>query len=132
MLNFDDIHFEVAKKKSQFHIKTWVGPFICNTRSTGEEVDKILKEMKFNLIFTWYHDPLGIISKLRVENKNTLYIHTPRLQIEKFVNQLVWAENTLQLFQLQLYRPTLLKRKQLKYGERWDRHQQQVVRPRIS
>lgn len=96
MLNSNDIHFVVTKKKSRFQIKTQVGPFICNTRLAGEEADKILKEMKFGLSFTWSCDPLGIISKLRVENKTTPYIHTPRPEIEKYVNQSVWAENTLQ------------------------------------
>jgi len=42
MLNSDDIHFVVAKKKSQFQIKTQVGPFICNARIAGEEADKII------------------------------------------------------------------------------------------
>lgn len=88
MLNSDDSHFVVAKKKSQFFIKTQVGPFICNTRTIGEEADKILKDMKFSLSFTWSYDPWGTISKLRVENKTTPYIHTSRPEIEKYANQL--------------------------------------------
>lgn len=87
MLNSDYIHFVVEKKKSQFWIKTQVGPFICNTRSAREEADKMLKVMKFTLSFTWSYDPRAIISKLRVENKTTPYIHTPRPEIEKYVNQ---------------------------------------------
>jgi len=76
MLNSDDIHFAVVKKKSEFRIKTQVGPFVGNTRTVGEEVNRILKEMKFSLSFTWSYDPCDIISKLRVENKSTPYIHT--------------------------------------------------------
>lgn len=57
MFNSNDIHFVMAKKKSQFHIETQVGPFICNTKTTYEEADKLVKEMKFNLSFTWYYDP---------------------------------------------------------------------------
>lgn len=52
-LNVDEVHFVAAKKKSQFKLKAQVGPFICNTRAAGEEVDKLLKEMKFGLSFTW-------------------------------------------------------------------------------
>jgi len=72
----------VAKKKAQFRIKTQVDPFRCNTRTVGEEADRTLKEMKFSLRFTWSYDPCGIIPNLRVENKNTPYIHTSRPDIE--------------------------------------------------
>lgn len=60
-----------TKKKSQFKLKAQVGPFIFNTRVEGEKANKLLKEMKFALSFTWSYDPLGIISKLRVEKKFT-------------------------------------------------------------
>jgi len=94
MINMDEIHFVAAKKKSQFTNKSQIGPFICNNRATGEEVDKLLKEIQFSLSFTWSYDPLGVISKLRVENKSTTYIHTSKPEIEKYKNQLEWTENT--------------------------------------
>ena len=78
MFNFDEVHFVSTKKKSQFRIKMKVGPFICNNNIIGEEADIILKEMNFSLSFTWSYDPLQSISKLRVENKTTPYIHTHR------------------------------------------------------
>jgi len=56
----------------------------------------IHKEMKFSLSFTWSYDPCGIISKLRVENKSSPYIHTSRPEIEQYANQLEWTENSLQ------------------------------------
>jgi len=34
--------------------------------------------MNFKLSFTWSYDPLGVISKLRVEQRTTPYIHTPK------------------------------------------------------
>jgi len=43
--------------------------------------------MKFKLSFTWSYDPLGIISKLRVEQRTTPYVHTPRPEIEQYANQ---------------------------------------------
>jgi hypothetical protein len=43
MINLDDIHFVSLKKKQQLRIKGQIGPFICNSRATGEEADKILK-----------------------------------------------------------------------------------------
>ena len=70
-----------AKKKSQFKMKGQVGPFICNTRVEGEEVDKLLKEMKFGLSFAWSYDPMGLVSKLKLENKFTAYHHTARPEI---------------------------------------------------
>lgn len=96
MLNSNDIHFVVAKKKAQFRIKTQVDPFVCNTRIAGEEANRMLKEMKFSLSFTWSYDPCEIISKLKAEKKITPYIHTSRPNIEQYANQLEWTENTLQ------------------------------------
>jgi len=55
-----------------------------------------LKEMQFNLSFTWSYDPLGVIPKLRVEKKSTTYFHTCRPEIERYKNQIQWARNTLQ------------------------------------
>ena len=82
MINLDEVHFFSAKKKSQFRIKSLIGPFICNSRAAGDEADKILKEMKLTHSFTWSYDPMGIISKKRVENNSTPYIHTHRYDIE--------------------------------------------------
>ena len=81
MLNMDEIHFVATKNKSQFKIKTQIGPLICNSREGGEEVDRLLKEMQFILSITWSYDSLGIISKLRLETKSTAYFHTTRLEI---------------------------------------------------
>lgn len=92
----DEIHFVSAKKKSQFKVKTQIRTFICNIRVVGEEVDKLLKEMQFNLSFTLSYDSSGVISKLRVEIKSTPYFDTSRPKIERYKNQLEWMENTLQ------------------------------------
>ena len=96
MLNADEVHFVCAKKKSQFKIKTQIGPFICNSRTTWEEANKLLKEMKFSLSFRWSYDLVGVISKLRVENKSKPYFHSHIPKIEKYMNQLEWTEGTLQ------------------------------------
>ena len=96
MLRENEVHFVAAKKKSQFKLKNHIIPFICNTRAAGEEANKLLKEMKFSLSFTWLYDPLGVISRLRVENKFTPYHHTTRPKIEKYKNMLEWKEKTLQ------------------------------------
>jgi hypothetical protein len=42
--------------------------------------------MKFFLSFPWHYDPCGIISEMRVKNKNIPYIHVSRPEIEKFAN----------------------------------------------
>lgn len=96
MINMEQIHFTSAKKKSQFRIKTQVGQFIFNSMEAREEAEKILKTRKFDLSFTWSYDPLGIISKLRVDTKYTLYFHTTRLEIEQYKNKIEWLPNTLQ------------------------------------
>lgn len=86
MISADEIHFVAANKKSQFKIKSQIGPFICNTRVAGEEADRRLREMNFTHSLTWSYDPWGIISKKRVEN-STAYIHTQRPEIEQYMNQ---------------------------------------------
>ena len=96
MINMDDLHFVSGKRKSQFKIKAQIGSFICNTRSTGIEAYTLLKEMNFQPNFNWSYDPFGIISPLGVDLKMTPYNHTPRPEIEKFMNQEQWVGGTLQ------------------------------------
>jgi hypothetical protein len=62
MINSDDIHFVSLKKKQQLRIKGQIGSFICNSRGAEEEADRLLKEMKFFVSFTWHYDLCGIIS----------------------------------------------------------------------
>ena len=76
IINADEVHFVSAKKKSQFRIKSQIPAFIFNSITATKEADKRLKEMDCTHSFTWSYDPLGIVSKKRVENKSTPYIHT--------------------------------------------------------
>ena len=69
---------------------------MVNTGATTKEVDEILKKMKFKLRFIWSYDPLGIISKMRVEKKTNPYAHKPSTEIEQYANQEQWTENTIQ------------------------------------
>jgi hypothetical protein len=94
-MNSDDIHFVSLKKKQQLRIKGQIGSFICNSRGAGEEADRMLKEMKFSMSFIWHYDPYGIISDMRVKNKNAPYAHESKSEIEKFSNQTVWLPDTL-------------------------------------
>jgi hypothetical protein len=93
MINSSDIYFVSLKKKHQLRIKGKVGSFISNSRGAREEADRLLKEMKFFVSFIWH--PYGIISEMRVKNKNVPYIHTPKPKIEKFSNLTEWEPNTL-------------------------------------
>lgn len=86
----DYLHFVSRKNKAQFKLKAHIGPFIVNTRASVKEEDNLLKQMKFRLIFTWSYDPLGIISKLRVEQKTTPYAHTTRPEIKQYAKQEEW------------------------------------------
>ena len=52
--------------------------------------------MKFLLSFTWANNPFGLISKLSAEKNTTPYIHTQRPELEKFMNQIEWEDNSLQ------------------------------------
>jgi hypothetical protein len=52
--------------------------------------------MRFPLSFTWAYDPFGIISELRTKQKRTPYVHTQRPEVERYMNQAEWQENTLQ------------------------------------
>jgi hypothetical protein len=95
MINLYDFHFVSLKKKQQMGIKGKIGSFICNSHVVGEEVDKLLREMKFNTIFIWRYDPSGIIVEMRSKKKISPYAHTLKLEIEKYVNQTEWETNTL-------------------------------------
>jgi hypothetical protein len=55
-----------------------------------------LKEMRYDASFLWKYDPCGIISEMRVKNKNIPYVHSPKPKIEKFTNQMEWEVNTLE------------------------------------
>ena len=52
--------------------------------------------MKFDASFLWHYDPCGIISEMRIKNKNIPYVHSPKLEIERFTNQTEWEVNTLE------------------------------------
>jgi hypothetical protein len=95
IMNSNDIHFVSLKKKQQLRIKQKIGSFICNSRGIGEEADRMLREMKFFQSFPWHYDPYGIISEMRVKNKNIPYVHEAKPEIEKFANQTVWVLDTL-------------------------------------
>jgi hypothetical protein len=86
MMNSDDIHFVVAKKKSRLKIKTQIGPFIYNNRSTGEEADNLLKHMRFTMSSTRAYDPFGVISELKFKQRSTPYVHTQKPEVEKYMN----------------------------------------------
>jgi hypothetical protein len=95
IINSDDIHFASLKKKQHLIIKGQIEFFIYNSRGVGEEADKLLKEMKFFVSFTWHYDPCGIIFEMRIKNKNIPYVHISRPEVEKFSNQTEWEPNTL-------------------------------------
>ena len=95
VINFDDIHFVSLKKKQQLRIKGQIESFICNSRGTGEEADRLLKEMKFFVSFIWHYDPCETISEMRIKNKNAPYVHAPKPEMDKFVNQTEWELDTL-------------------------------------
>ena len=84
-----------SKNKTQFKLKNQIGPFIVNNRDFEKEIEKILSELKFQVIFPCNYDPQGILNSIRVKNKLPPFIHEPKHDIEKFSNQTEWAENTL-------------------------------------
>jgi hypothetical protein len=96
IMNSDDVHFVSLKKKQQLRLKGQIGSFICNNRGAGDEADRLLKEMKFITSFPWHYDPHGIISEMRVKNKNAPYVHEARPEIEKYANQTDWEPDTLE------------------------------------
>ena len=84
IINSNEVNFLVAKKKTEFKMKNQLGPFICNNREAGSEVNKILQEMKFKKNFMWQYDPHGVIIKLRLKVKLGPFIYHPRPNIERF------------------------------------------------
>ena len=95
MINSDDIHFVAFKKKQQLRIKGQIGSFICKSRYALEEANKLLQDMKFRKSFPLHYDPCGIIAETRLKNNISPYAHVPKPEIEKFMNQTEWEENTL-------------------------------------
>jgi hypothetical protein len=55
----------------------------------------MLRAMKLFMSFPWHYDMCGIISEMRLKNKNIPYVHESRPEVEKFVNQTAWEPNTL-------------------------------------
>ena len=53
IINYDEVNFLAARKKTQFKMKNQLGPFICNNREFGPEVDRMLQQMKFKNNFMW-------------------------------------------------------------------------------
>jgi hypothetical protein len=51
--------------------------------------------MKFFMSFTWHYNPCGIISEMRIKNKNIPCVHESRPKIEKFTNRTRSEPNTL-------------------------------------
>ena len=95
IINENEVNFVNAKKKAYFKIKDPLGPFICNSREAGKEVDLILQRMKFQRSFVWRYDPLEFITKKRKKVKLGPFIHHPIPKIEVYENQTKWEENTL-------------------------------------
>lgn len=91
----DEKNFVNAKKKANFKIKDQLGPFICNSREGGQQVDAILQSMKFQKSFVWRYDPLEFIPKKRKKVKLAPFIHHPIPEIEAYANQSEWVEGTL-------------------------------------
>jgi hypothetical protein len=95
IINSDDIHFVPLKKNQHLRIKRQIGSFICNNRGVGEEADRMMREMNFSMSFPWHYDPCGIISEMRVRNKNIPYVHESRPEVEKFASKTAREPNTL-------------------------------------
>ena len=95
IINADKVNFINAKKKAYFKIKDQLGPFICNSREAGKEVDLILQRMKFQRRFVWRYDPLEFITKKRQKLKLGPFIHHPIPEIEAYSYQTEWVEGTL-------------------------------------
>jgi len=53
IINFDEVNFLAARKKTQFKMENKSSPFSCNTKEVGLEADIILQQMKFNNSFMW-------------------------------------------------------------------------------
>ena len=87
IINADEVNFVNAKKKAYFKIKDQLGPFIWNSREAGKEAILIRQRMKFQRIFVWRYDPLGLITKKKKKVKLGPFIHHPIPEIEAYANQ---------------------------------------------
>jgi len=94
-INSNEANFLSARKKTEFKMKSQLGPFICNTREAGPEADRILQQINFKNSFMWQYDPHGVINKIRIKFKLGPFIHHPRPDIGCFANKSKWLEKTL-------------------------------------
>lgn len=85
-LNVDQVHFVPMKKGYLFKFPKAVGPFIVNTRQDTQEVEKLLNDMCLLQVVEWAYDPHQIISKRRLENGYSAFVHESRPETEKLAN----------------------------------------------
>jgi len=90
-------HFHSTKKRAQLKFKNQLGPFVMNKKEGWQDTDLILKDqLKLKRIFWWVpYDPLGFINARRVKYRLTPYDHCKNPHIEKYANQVAWAQGTL-------------------------------------
>lgn len=86
-LNVDQVHFVPMKKGYLFKLPREVGPLIMNTRQAAQEVERLLNDMCLLQVVEWAYDPHQVISKRRMENGYSTFVHESRLETEKMENE---------------------------------------------
>lgn len=85
-LKVDQVHFVPMKKCYFFKLRKAMGPFIVNTRQVAQEVERLLNDMCLLQVVEWAYDAHQIISKRRLENGYSTFVHESRLETEKLAN----------------------------------------------
>ena len=86
MINSGEIHFMKSKKKAQLRINDNLGPFVCNNRKAGKQVEEILERLRLKKSSIWPYDPHSFICDRRMKNRLSPYMHHRIPEIEQFAN----------------------------------------------
>ena len=77
----NELNFGSVKHHKYFHIPKYVGPLYIRSLSVVHYLDKFIEKLSLDKDEAVAYDPHVVIPKQRLENKNSTYEPTPRLDL---------------------------------------------------
>ena len=88
----NELHFGSVKQPNYFHIPKYVGPFYIISLSVVHYLEGFIEKLSLDKDEAVPYDPHVVISKQRLENKNSTYEPTPMLDLVSIANKYSWEE----------------------------------------
>ena len=88
----DELQFRGFKQHESLHIPKCVGPFQVKSLSIVQYMEGFLEQLNLEKAKPVAYDPHKVISNMRLENKNSPYDCTMRLDLENIANKDKWEE----------------------------------------